>query len=192
MAARYRIICLSLALATLVLANVQAARADQLIITALIPARPDHFQLELGTPTTVIKQGQIITVTLTYGSYLPQATDTTVLVVSWQQQSAEPVITYVTNSATPAIQGSQPVYNPSQSTLTWVINPMPPGVNRQVSWQLHLDPQSQATLEHLITINAQLTASGLSPHPSNCSSYRNQAANLQSPPALNQLRSQLK
>lgn len=140
------------------------AKADPITVTALVAAKPENFQLSLNSKPSPgpVGSGQIITITLTYGSYLSRSVDSIVLVVGWQQDPASPaIVKYVENSATPAIQGSQPQINLSQQTITWTISPLPSGLDRTITWQLQVDPQHLSQTDMDVAVTASLTGPGL-------------------------------
>ncbi len=154
---------LTLSLCLLIGLTTSTSMAADLQITALVAARPEHFQVNVtsNAASSTVNTGQIITFTLNYGSYISTQTDSVALIVNWQQSPLSPhILQYIQNSATPAIQGSQPQINLAQQTITWYISLMPPGTGRTVTWQLSVDPQGLANQHIDLAITTSLTSSG--------------------------------
>jgi hypothetical protein len=140
--------------------------AESIQIFATVAANPSHFQIELlPPPSTSVRQGTTTTYTLRYGSYLPTATDTIVLKVTWRVEDGPgmpiDLVEYVSGSATPAIGGAMPQVDIPNRTITWQISPMPSGADKLVSWSLRTTSTYTSPNPVNYSVNAELVGPGV-------------------------------
>lgn len=117
------------------------AWADSLVVTADVPANITHFQLQpTSSYNTPIPANREVTYTITYGWLPATATDIMVIQATWSlgnfPDGQKPVLEYIDQSASKALNQFSAQYDPVNRTLTWNVTPMPSGKDRQVTFRL--------------------------------------------------------
>ncbi len=148
--------------------GIPIAAKDTVVVTGKVSALASDFQIGLTDNSVgVLSQNQQIGYTLTYGANLHSPTYPLVLTATWGRGSVEggggltvDVADYVVNSASDAYNGTHPVIDLVNRTITWTITSFPAQTTDQkVSFSLKTNSNYAGSSTVHFTVSGELNAS---------------------------------
>ncbi len=148
--------------------GIPIAAKDTVVVTGKVSALASDFQIGLTSNSQgVLSQNQQIGYTLTYGANLHSPTYPLVLTATWGRGSVEggggltvDVADYVVSSASDAYNGTHPVIDLVNRTITWTIPSFPAQTTDQkVSFSLKTNSNYTGASTVHFTVQGDLTAS---------------------------------
>jgi hypothetical protein len=158
-----------LLLALLLSLPFQALAADDINVSATVPAQPSDYSIEITrlTPVADYKQETILEYRITYGSNLSYATDIRVE-THWPpgtvegEQTTVNVLDYVSGSAINGYGGAVPVIDTTNKKITWNISSFPANTTQTLTFKVKTNSNYQGSKKVLFKLNAKLFAPGVS------------------------------
>jgi len=148
----------------------QLTHAEQLTVTATVPAQVTDYSAEMSSNITVttLGQNQIITYTLTYGSTLSYPS-TISLKANWSRGTIEgnndpsvDVLSYVSGSAEEGYGNAVPIIDTVNRTITWNISSLPGNTTSQtVSFQLRTSSSLTSIPKIAFSVSGDLVGPGI-------------------------------
>lgn len=142
---------------------------DRITVTATVPANPTDFEAVLTSSngTSSVRENTEITYTITYGSLLTTSTGITVQAewglgtIQGNGSPTEQILSYVVGSATDGYNGTQPVINTVDRTISWEITSIPGNTaNQTVSFKLKTYDDYTGPLPISFSVNGRILGPG--------------------------------
>lgn len=142
---------------------------DQITVTATVGTNPTDFSAAASVNDTseFIRENTTLTYTITYGSYLSNATGITVQAewdlgtIQGNNTATEPILTYVSGSASDGYNSTEPVIDTVNRTISWEITSFPANTtSRTVTFQLRTYDDYTGSLPVTFTVNGRVLGPG--------------------------------
>jgi hypothetical protein len=161
------VIIASLLLSTRFWAILPLVFASDLSVSATVPADTNDFQLEItSSGTSPLKAQTIYSYTITYGSYLANATNFSI-VASWSQGTIEGLdsvtaVEYVPGSASKGEGNTIPIIDLTKNTITWEFDSFPAqATDKVLTFQLKTKSSSLTNQRINFSVSASLKGPGV-------------------------------